>query len=139
MGSKRENEKKEKKKKARRQRKKEKEGGKMREVKTKMEAYQTKITTCKTDDSCTCWTEATDMKSEITECKATDEMNRVKALKGSCLEKFGDCKKAQDSAVELTASCPTTSVTTGAPSMTTMAAKHRDLLDKLLARNLIKH
>jgi len=109
------------------------------DCKTKMEAYQSKVTTCKTDDSCTCWTEATDMKSEITECKATDEMNRVKALKGSCLEKFGDCKKAQDSAVELTASCPTTSVTTGAPSMTTMAAKHRDLLDKILAKNLIKH
>jgi len=109
------------------------------DCKTKMEAYQTKITTCKTDDSCTCWTEATNMKSDITACKATDEMNRVKALKSSCLDKFSDCKKAQDSAVELTASCPTTSVTTGAPSMTTMAAKHRALRDKLLARNLIKH
>jgi len=111
------------------------------DCKTKMEAFQSKVTTCKTDDSCTCWTEATNMKSDITDCKATDEMNRVKALKGSCLEKFGDCKKAQDGAVELTASCPTASsaVTTGAPSMTTMAAKHRDLLDKLLARNLIKH
>jgi len=109
------------------------------DCKTKMEAYQTKITTCKTDDSCTCWTEATNMKSDITACKATDEMNRVKSLKSSCLDKFSDCKKAQDSAVELTASCPTTSVTTGAPSMTTMAAKHRALRDKLLARNLIKH
>jgi len=109
------------------------------DCKTKMEAFQSKVTTCKTDDSCTCWTEATNMKSEITDCKATDEMNRVKALKSSCLEKFGDCKKAQDSAVELTASCPTTSVTTAAPSMTTMAAKHRHLLDKLLAKNLIKH
>jgi len=109
------------------------------DCKTKMEAYQAKITTCKTDDSCTCWTEATDMKSDITDCKATDEMNRVKALKSSCLDKFGDCKKAQDSAVELTASCPTISVTTGAPSMTTMAAKHRQLVDRLLARNLIKH
>jgi len=109
------------------------------DCKTKMEEFQAKVTTCRTDDSCTCWTEATNMKSEITDCKATDEMNRVKALKSSCLEKFGDCKKAQDSAVELTASCPTTTVTTGAPSMTTMAAKHRHLLDKLLARNLIKH
>jgi len=109
------------------------------DCKTKMEAYQAKITTCKTDDSCTCWTEAINMKSDITDCKATDEMNRVKALKSSCLDKFGDCKKAQDSAVELTASCPTISVTTGAPSMTTMAAKHRQLLDRLLARNLIKH
>lgn len=109
------------------------------DCKTKMETFQSKVTTCKTDDSCTCWTEATNMKSEITDCKATDEMNRVKALKSSCLEKFGDCKKAQDSAVELTASCPTTSVTTAAPSMTTMAAKHRHLLDKLLAKNLIKH
>merc|ERR1719159_93193 len=63
------------------------------DCKTKMEAYQTKITTCKTDDSCTCWTEATNMKSDITACKATDEMNRVKALKSSCLDKFSDCKK----------------------------------------------
>jgi len=109
------------------------------DCKTKMEAYQSKVTTCKTDDSCTCWTEATNMKSEITDCKATDEMNRVKALKGSCLEKFSDCKKAQDSAVELTASCPTQETSTPAPSMTTVAAKHRHRLDKLLAKNLIKH
>ena len=32
------------------------------DCKTKMEAYQTKIETCKTDDSCTCWTEALAMK-----------------------------------------------------------------------------
>jgi len=104
-----------------------------------MEAFESKVTTCKTDDSCTCWTEAINMKSDLTDCKATDEMNRVKALKSNCLDKFGDCKKAQDGAVELTASCPAAAVTTMAPSMTTMAMKHRKLLDKLLARSLIKH
>ena len=66
-------------------------------------------------------------------------MNRVKALKGSCLEKFGECKKAQDSAVEFTASCPTLTVTTMSPGMTTMAAKRRNLIKSILAHNLIKH
>ena len=46
------------------------------------------------------------IRAGITACKATDEMNRVKGLKSDCLAKFGDCKKAQDSAVEFTASCP---------------------------------
>jgi len=109
------------------------------DCKTKMETYQTKVANCSSDDSCSCWTEATGMKADISSCKATDEMNRVKSLKSSCLSKFGDCKKAQDSAVELTALCPSTTVTTSSPSMTTMAAKHRNLIKKLLANNIIKH
>jgi len=107
------------------------------DCKTTMENFETKITTCKTDDSCTCWTEAVAMKAAITDCKATDEMNRVKALKSHCLSKFGDCKKAQDSAVEFTASCPTPSVTTMS-GITTMAAKRRKLLQSILAKNIIR-
>lgn len=109
------------------------------DCKTKMENFQTKIETCKTDDSCTCWAEAAAMKDEINGCKATDEMNRVKALKSNCLDKFGECKKAQDSAVEFTASCPTLTITTMAPGMTTMAAKRRNLIKSILAQNLIRH
>jgi len=109
------------------------------DCKTMMEDFQTKITTCKTDDSCTCWGEAAAMKDAINGCKATDEMNRVKGLKSNCLDKFGECKKAQDSAVEFTASCPTLTITTMAPGMTTMAAKRRNLIKSILAQNLIKH
>jgi len=104
--------------------------------KTKMVTFQSKVTTCKTNDSCTCWAEAVAMKNEINLCKATDEMNRVKGLKGSCLAKFAECKKAQDSAVQYTANCPTLTST-----MTTKAAKRggRNFLKSLLARNILKH
>ena len=63
-------------------------------------------------------------------------MNRVKGLKGSCLAKFAECKKAQDSAVQYTANCPTLTST-----MTTKAAKRggRNFLKSLLARNILKH
>jgi len=101
---------------------------------TMMESFQTLVTSCKTNDSCTCWSQAAGMKAGITACKATDEMNRVKGLKADCLAKFGDCKKAQDSAVEFTASCPSpTSVTTAVP------VRRRDLMRGVLARNLIRH
>merc|ERR1711936_844769 len=60
------------------------------DCKTMMEDFQTKINTCKTDDSCTCWAEAAAMKDAINGCKATDEMNRVKDLKSNCLDKFGE-------------------------------------------------
>jgi len=103
---------------------------------TKMKAFETKVTECKTSDDCTCWTAALAMKSDLTPCNALDELNRVKALKDSCVSNFGDCKKAQDSAVELTATCPASQ-----PSnmMTTMAAKRRRLVADILAKSLIHY
>merc|ERR1711874_467609 len=72
-----------------------------------MTTFEAKVTTCKTDDSCTCWTEAFAMKSDITSCSALDEANSVKAKKKACLKTFSSCKSAQDSAVQYTATCPT--------------------------------
>merc|ERR1719369_736712 len=54
-----------------------------------MEDYKAKVTECKTDDSCNCWTEAF-----------------AKKKKKTCLKTFSDCKKAQDSAVEVAATYP---------------------------------
>eukprot|EP00092_Neocalanus_flemingeri_P065597 GFUD01079804.1.p1 GENE.GFUD01079804.1~~GFUD01079804.1.p1 ORF type:complete len:350 (+),score=119.04 GFUD01079804.1:69-1118(+) len=107
---------------------------------TTMTTYEAKVTECKADDSCTCWTAAFAMKSDITKCNALDEANRVKALKKTCLKTFGDCKKAQDSAVEYTATCPTvTSTATTKPTMmTTKSSKRKSLVEKFLARNLMK-
>jgi len=112
------------------------------DCKTKMETFQTKVDGCKTSDDCTCWTEAFAMKSDLSSCSAKEEMDRVQGLRTSCLSKFSDCKKAQDSAVELTASCPastttTATMTTGA-AMTTMSAKRRRLIADILYRNVIK-
>merc|ERR1712066_713525 len=76
--------------------------------------------------------------SLLADCKTTDEMNRVKALKSHCLSKFGDCKKAQDSAVEFTASCPTPSSVTTMSGITTMAAKRRKMLQSILAKSIIR-
>jgi len=102
---------------------------------TKMKAFETKVTECKSSDSCTCWTEALAMKSDISGCSAMEEMDRVKGLKDSCVSKFGDCKKAQDSAVELTATCPASQ-----PSvMTTMAARRGRLVADMLAKSLIHY
>jgi len=102
------------------------------DCKTKMEAFQSKVTTCKTDDSCTCWTEALAMKGDLSCSSATTaEMNRVKGLKDSCLSKFGDCKRAQDGAVEFTATCP------GASMMTTARTVKRKWLLDMVARNRV--
>ena len=72
-------------------------------------------------------------------------MDRVQGLKTACLSQFSECKKAQDAAVELTATCPATQITmttmstmtTGA-AMTTMSAKRRRLIADILKRNVIK-
>jgi len=105
-----------------------------------MTTFENKVTTCKTDDSCTCWNEAFAMKSDITKCKASDEADAVKAKKKSCLKTFSNCKSAQDSAVQYTATCPaqTSSATTIATASTTKSARRRNLVEKFLARNLIK-
>jgi len=71
-----------------------------------MEDYKAKVTECKTDDSCTCWTEAFAMKPKIIQCNAFDEADAIKKKKKTCLKTFSDCKKAQDSAVEVAATCP---------------------------------
>jgi len=71
-----------------------------------MTAFETKITECEGSGSCTCWTEAVAMKPDIQKCSAKDEADRVKAAKNTCLAAFGACKKAQDSAVQIPASCP---------------------------------
>jgi len=111
------------------------------DCKTKMETFQTKVDGCKTSDDCTCWTEAFGMKSELSSCEAKTEMDRVQGLKTSCLSQFSSCKKAQDAAVELTATCPafqtTVTMTTGS-AMTTMSAKRRRLIADILHRNVIK-
>jgi len=104
-----------------------------------MDSFESKVTTCRTDDSCTCWTEAFNMKSDITKCKASDEADAVKAKKKACLSTFSDCKKAQDSAVQYTATCPAqTSSATTMGMGTTKSARRRNLVEKFLARNLIK-
>jgi len=103
---------------------------------SKMKEFETKVTTCKSDDSCTCWTDALAMKSDLSSCSAVDELNRVQGLKDKCVSQFGECKKAQDSAVELTATCPAPSGTT--PTMTTMPSKRRRILADILAKNVMK-
>ena len=66
-------------------------------------------------------------------------MDRVQGLKTAWLSKFSECKKAQDSAVELTATCPSTQTTmTTSAAMTTMSAKRRMLIADILHRNVIK-
>jgi len=105
-----------------------------------MTIFETKVTACKSSDSCSCWTEAFAMKSDITQCNAVKEANSVKAKKKTCLKTFGDCKSAQDSAVEYTATCPTqtSSATTMATASTTKSAKRRNIVEKFLARNLMR-
>merc|ERR1712106_341190 len=105
-----------------------------------MTTFETKVTACKSSDSCSCWTEAFAMKSAITQCNAVKEANSVKAKKKTCLRTFGDCKSAQDSAVEYTATCPaqTSSATTMATASTTKSAKRRNIVEKFLARNLMR-
>merc|ERR1712128_176949 len=105
-----------------------------------MTTFETKVTACRTSDSCSCWTEAFAMKSAITQCNAVKEANSVKAKKKTCLKTFGDCKSAQDSAVEYTATCPvqTSSATTMATASTTKSAKRRNIVEKFLARNLMR-
>merc|ERR1712095_196477 len=103
---------------------------------TKMEAFQTKVTECKSSDACTCWKEAFAMKSDLSPCNAKDEMDRVKGLKKSCTSKFGECKSAQDGAVELTATCPA-SATTSSPVMTTASARRRLVVDFLANHHVV--
>jgi len=105
-----------------------------------MTTFEAKVTTCKTDDSCTCWAEAFAMKSDITGCSALEEANSVKAKKKTCLATFSGCKSAQDSAVQYTATCPTktTSATTMPTASTTKSARRRNFVEKFLARNLMR-
>jgi len=105
-----------------------------------MTTFEEKITACKSSGTCSCWTEAFAMKSDITKCSAVNEANSVKTKKKTCLTAFGDCKKAQDSAVEYTATCPaqTNSATTMATATTTKSAKRRNIVEKFLARNLMR-
>jgi len=105
-----------------------------------MTTFEAKVTTCKTDDSCTCWTEAFAMKSDITSCSALDEANSVKAKKKTCLKTFSSCKSAQDSAVQYTATCPTkTELVTAVPMVTTTnSARRRNFVEKFLSRNLMR-
>merc|ERR1712123_58609 len=105
-----------------------------------MITFETKVTACRTSDSCSCWTEAFAMKSAITQCNAVKEANSVKVKKKTCLKTFGDCKSAQDSAVEYTATCTaqTSSATTMATASTTKSAKRRNIVEKFLARNLMR-
>jgi len=100
---------------------------------TKLEA---KVKTCRTDDSCTCWKEASAMKSEISKCDALSEADTVKARKKTCLNTFSDCKKAQDEAVEHTATCPSSSKPPG--TSTTKSGGRRNIVERFLAKNIIK-
>ena len=84
-------------------------------------------------------------RSDLSSCEAKTEMDRVQGLKTACLSQFSECKKAQDSAVELTATCPATQTTmitmttmTTGTAMTTMSAKRRRLIADILHRNIIK-
>merc|ERR1711915_530295 len=101
-----------------------------------MTKFTEKEKTCRTDDSCTCWKEASAMKSDISKCNALSEADRVKALKKTCLSTFSDCKKAQDEAVEHTATCPSNSNPTG--TSTTKSGGRRNIVERFLAKNIIK-
>jgi len=108
-----------------------------------MDAFKKKVETCKDGDSCTCWTEAVAMKSDVSKCltEMSTVKDDVKKKKTTCLKTFGNCKKAQDKAVEFTSTCPSKetkppgSVTTKAM----MASKRKSLVEKILASNLIRH
>ena len=80
------------------------------------------------------------LRGDIAKCSAKEEAKDVKAKKNTCLKTFGDCKKAQDSAVEYTATCPseTSSATTMATASTTKSAKRRNIVERFLARNLMR-
>merc|ERR1719228_2250540 len=87
-----------------------------------MDTFEAKVNECKTDDSCTCWSEAFAMKPSIISCNAFNEADAVKTKKKTCLKTFSGCKKAQDSAVEVAATCPdpvSQATTTTAPLATT--------------------
>merc|ERR1711892_726181 len=87
-----------------------------------MTAYEKKIAECRSS-GCSCWTEAVAMKSDVTRCNAVTESDTVKTKKKTCLKTFSGCKKAQDSAVEYTATCPapvTSTSTTSSPSTATI-------------------
>jgi len=101
-----------------------------------MTQLENKVKTCRTDDSCTCWKEALAMKSEISKCDALSEANSVKEKKKTCLNTFSDCKKAQDEAVEHTATCPSSSKPSG--TSTTKSGGRRNIVERFLAKNLIK-
>jgi len=101
-----------------------------------MTKFTEKEKTCRTDDSCTCWKEASAMKSDISKCNALSEADRVKALKKTCLSTFSDCKKAQDEAVEHTATCLSSSKPTG--TSTTKSGGRRNIVERFLAKNIIK-
>merc|ERR1711892_441712 len=88
-----------------------------------MTAYEKKIAECRSS-GCSCWTEAVAMKSDVTRCNAVTESDTVKTKKKTCLKTFSGCKKAQDSAVEYTATCPasvtsTSTTSTSSPSTAT--------------------
>jgi len=107
-----------------------------------MTTFEAKVTECKgkasDSEECTCWTEAVAMKSDISKCKASDEADAVKTKKKTCLKTFGECKKAQDAAVEYTSTCPSPSMTTKSTIMTTKASGRRSLAERFLARNMMK-
>ena len=80
-------------------------------------------------------------RSDISKCKASDEADAVKTKKKTCLKTFGECKKAQDAAVEYTSTCPSktsNSMTTKSTIMTTKASRRRSLAERFLARNMMK-
>jgi len=115
----------------------------------RMNTFEKKVEQCKEDDSCSCWTEAFDMKSDIIICNATIEANLFKNKKKTCLKTFGNCKTAQDSAVQYIATCPTqintistTTTTTTTTTITTTTTKsaglRRNIVEKILARNLMR-
>merc|ERR1719477_388145 len=81
-----------------------------------MTAFESKVSDCRSA-GCSCWTEAVAMKADIIACNALKESDNVKTKKKTCLRTFSGCKKAQDSAVEYTATCPAPA-TTSSPSST---------------------
>ena len=80
-------------------------------------------------------------RGEIDKCSAKDEAKLVKAKKKTCLDAFVVCKKAQDSAVKYTATCPSKNSSTTAMSTASNAksARRRNIVEKFLARNLMRH
>ena len=77
-----------------------------------------------------------EFRSDLSSCDAKTEMDRVKGLKKSCTSKFGECKQAQDAAVELTATCPPSA--TSSPTMTTVSSRRRIVVDFLANHVVVK-
>lgn len=106
-----------------------------------MNTFEKKVEDCRDNGTCTCWTEAYNMRNDISKCSMVEEARNVKNKKKTCLDTFKVCKDAQDSAVEYTAICQSKSSSTTAMSTATTikSAMRKRIVDTFLARYLMRN